>query len=105
MDINAHSIVSVDDYESFFSIDLGGESSKFHKGKTTARSQSEPGFLLSQLIGTNDIEKKSELVLPSRVNSDSLIDLNVVLQGLSTVTRNMHVQCQVYASPMRPAQL
>ena len=78
MDIDAHSTVSIDDIES---IDWGRES----KGKTTVRSQSDPGFPLSQPIGSSCIAKKSEPALPSRVNSDSLIDPNVVLAGLSTL--------------------
>ena len=81
MDIDAHSTVSIDDIESFFSIDWGRES----KDKTTARSQSDPGFPLSQPIGSSCTAKKSQPALPSRVNSDSLIDPNVVLEGLSTV--------------------
>ena len=78
MDIDAHSTVSIEDIESSFSIDWGRES----KDKTTARSQSDPGFPLSQPIGSSYTAKKSQPALPSWVNSDSLID---VVEGLSTV--------------------
>jgi hypothetical protein len=98
-DLDLHSVVSIDDIESFFSIDWTGP----QNGNTsqTALSQtgcplsntaavgscpSHSGVLSSENVCQNVLPESKSMSLPFRSYSHSLMDPTVVLQGLRPLT-------------------
>ena len=90
-DIDIHSVVSIDDIERFFRIDWSGPGTDTVEVTTIPKSQSEPGYPLSHLVGSDTLGHRStnpfhlsptRSTLPSRLMSNLLMDPNMVLRAL-----------------------